>query len=131
MKILSFHNENTIEKKLNFIDLASVEYISKKKAKNYQPKPDYKCILPKTIRCKGYYFIKLLDKPKSIHQFLKKGNIYKFDKEFILKHMPNINIKDLNNLGDKVSIVNILPIYEYTTPPFLKKERNRLIKRVK
>lgn len=62
---------------------------------------------------------------------LKSYLIKIIDKKFMLRQIPNTNVKELDDLGNKVSIVNILPIYEYTIPPFLKKKRNRLIKRVK
>ncbi|MEY0674029.1 hypothetical protein AB7280_19585 [Providencia rettgeri] len=119
LNIVQFWKDGFLTNKIKNIDLTKIEYVSKRKNKNYHPKDNYGGILPDKINCSGYYYIKLVNKPKSVNQILKKRHIFKIDKNFILKLMPNA--KNPEALQDILSIVSILPIYDYTDATRFKK----------
>lgn len=119
INIITFEKDSYLTNEIKNIDLTKIEYVSKRRNKNYEPKDNYGGIFPEKINCTGYYYIKLINKPKSVNQILKKRHIFKIDKNFILKLMPNV--KNPEVLQDILSIVSILPIYDYTNAPRLKK----------
>lgn len=119
LNIVPFWKDGFLTNTIKNIDLTKIEYVSKRKNKNYHPKDNYGGILPDKINCSGYYYIKLVNKPKSVNQILKKRHIFKIDKNFILKLMPNA--KNPEALQDILSIVSILPIYDYTDATRFKK----------
>lgn len=119
LSIIPFDKKAVLERSSKFIDIASIEYVSRNKQKNYQTKPNYWRLLPQIIGDRSCYYIKLLDKPKTVNQMLKKEHIYKIDKQFLISQLPLA--KDINFPESKVSIANILPVYEYKKVPRLKK----------
>lgn len=102
LKLSALHYNKSISTELfNLIDFSSVEYKLDKEKNNNELNSTSFDLLPKlTKKQKGSYKIRLLNKPKAVNQYLKKEHIFKIN---------------------RTSIVNILPIYEYSISDHLKK----------